>query len=72
VIGLALSAAILPVVAMSLFIGLEKSRIRATVRERVEALIRDNTDQIAKDVYAMCESTNALVQRQVDGNLCLA
>ena len=72
VIGLALSAALLPLVVMSLFICLEKSRIRATVRERVEALIRDNTDQIARDVYAMCESTNALVQRQVDSNLCVA
>jgi methyl-accepting chemotaxis protein WspA len=72
VIGLALSAALLPVVVMSLFIWLEKSRIHAVVRERVETLIRDKTDQIAKDVYALCESANALIQRQVDSNLRVA
>jgi len=72
VIGLALSAALLPVIVMSLFICLEKTRIRTTIRERVQALIRDNTDQIARDVYTMCDSTNTLIQRQVDSDLGVA
>lgn len=72
VIGLALSAALLPVIVMSLFICLEKTRVRVTIRERVQALIRDNTDQIARDVYTICESTNTLIQRQVDGDLGVA
>jgi methyl-accepting chemotaxis protein WspA len=72
VIGLALSAALLPVVVMSLCICLEKTRIRTAIRERVQGLIRDNTAQIAKDVYTMCESTHTLIQRQVDGDLAVA
>lgn len=72
VIGLALVAALLPVLVMSLFIYREKTRIRAAVREHVQALINDNSDQIAKDVYTMCENTNTLIQRQVDNDLAVA
>ncbi len=72
VTGLALSAALLSVVVMSLFVCLEKPRIRMTIREHTQALIRDNIDQIAKDVYTMCESTNMLIQRQVDSDLSVA
>lgn len=72
VIGLALVAALLPVVVMSGLIYQQKRQIRTTVESQMETLIQDNSEQSAKDVYTMCESTNALVQDQINSKLCVA
>ncbi len=72
VIGLTVFTALLPVVAMFILTFMQKQRIRKTVQGELTQLIRANTERIAKDVYAMCKSTNALIQAQLDHDLNVA
>jgi len=70
--GLTLFAALLPVVVMSGLTYVKKVQTGGTVSAELGTLIRDNTAQIVRDVYRMCEATHTLVQKQVNADLNVA
>lgn len=67
--GLALVAAILPVLVLLVLM----LRLRSSVSERaareMTALAQSNVEQAAKDAYGLCETANDLLQHRVDQNL---
>ncbi len=72
VIGLTLFAAFLPILVLSILTYVEKLRIGKTVDRDLNELIRENSERVAKDVYRMCQVTDALIQEQVNRNLRIA
>ncbi len=72
VTGLAVLATFLPVVVMTALTHVEQGRIDHTVTDELRGMIRESTGQIARDVYALCDSANSLLHQRVEGNLRLA
>lgn len=72
VIGLAVGAVFVCVLAMFLITVLQKGNIDRRVVEQLDLLSHDNVAAIAKDVYHMCEAANDLVQEQVNSDLKVA
>jgi methyl-accepting chemotaxis protein len=72
VIGLPVIAALLPV-AVIIALGLiQRQRAAVQLTAQLDEMGRQSVAQISKDVYGMCETTNALVQQQVNSGLAVA
>ena len=72
VITLAFVAALLPIAVMTLLTFGQKHRIRAALSAELGAFLKENSAQIAKDVYQMCHSANELVTHAVRNDLNVA
>jgi len=72
IIGLTVLAAILPVCVMfALTVDLEGT-IAHQAETDFDVLTKMNIDQIAKDVYGLCETSNDLIQRSINHDLNVA
>ncbi|MCP4723896.1 MAG: HAMP domain-containing protein [bacterium] len=69
VIGLALLAATLPVLVMSILTMIQKNDVNEQVVQEMDVLAQENITQVAKDVYGLLETANDLVQERVNNNL---
>ena len=72
VIGLAVAAALLPMLVMSVLTFAQKSRIHDTLNAELKQYVRDNAAQIARNVFHMCETTNRVLETQALHNLKVA
>lgn len=70
--GLALVAAILPVLVLLLLMLHFRSSVSQKSAREMTALAEANVDQAAKDAYGLCETANDLLQRRVNENLAVA
>ncbi len=72
IIGLTILAAILPVCVMFALTVKFQARIGQQAETDFDALSRMNIDQIARDVYGLCETANDLIQRKINHDLNVA
>ena len=72
VIGLALLVSLLPVLVLLIITTVQKNRISKVVIEELDYLSHEYIAQIASDVLELCETSNELIQDQVDNNLNVA
>ena len=72
IIGLTILAAILPVCVMFALTVEFQARIGHQAETDFDALSRMNIDQIARDVYGLCETANDLIQRKINHDLNVA
>ncbi len=72
VVGLAIGATLLPILAMTILTAIQKNRVDVSVGNELDILGRENITQIAKDIYSLCETANDLVQQKVDADLKVA
>lgn len=72
IIGLAVLAAILPVVVMMILMGTFKSSVSNLASKELSDVAMANMDQIAKDVYGLCETSNDLIQKKINNGLNVA
>ena len=72
ILGLALAAALLPVLVMSILIYGKKAQLRGMIEAEMEHMSRQNIAQTARDVYHMCEAANELIQQKVGSDLNVA
>ena len=70
--GLALMAAILPVVVLFLLMLQFRSSVSEKAAREMTALEEANVEQAAKDAFGLCETANDLLQRRVNQNLAVA
>ena len=70
--GLAILAALLPVVAMSLLSLFAEKKVSDIIKEKIDGLIEDSVRHVGNDIYGMCEATNAIEMERIDGNLNVA
>ena len=70
--GLALVAAILPVVVLLLLMQHFRSSISQRAASEMTAQTLASVDQTARDTYGLCETANDLLQRRTDENLVVA
>ncbi len=70
--GLALLAALLPALVMSILFTVQKGQVTSKVSDELDVLGRRNIAQIAQDAYALCETANDMTQQQVDRSLNVA
>ena len=70
--GLALVAAILPVLVLLLLMLHFRSSVSQEAAREMTALAESNVDQAAKDAYGLCETANNLLQQRVNQNLAVA
>lgn len=70
--GLALVAAILPVVVLVLLMLHFRSSVSQRAAREMTALAGANVEQAAKDAYGLCETANDLLQRRITQNLAVA
>ena len=70
--GLALVAAILPVLVLLLLLLHFRSTVSQEAAKEMTALAEANVEQAAKDAYGLCQTANDLLQRRVDHNLSVA
>ncbi|HOQ41106.1 MAG TPA: methyl-accepting chemotaxis protein [Smithellaceae bacterium] len=72
IIGLAVLAAILPVVVMMILMASFEASISEMTSKELSDVARGNMAQIAKDVYALCETSNNLIQKKINNGLNVA
>jgi methyl-accepting chemotaxis protein WspA len=72
IVGLALAAALLPVLVMSILIYTKKAQIKDMIEVEMDVMSRETIAQSARDVYHMCEAVNELIQQQVSHDLNVA
>jgi methyl-accepting chemotaxis protein len=72
IVGLALAAALLPVLVMSILIYTKKAQVRDMIEEEMGHMKRETIAQAALDVYHMCETANELIQQKVGYDLNVA
>ncbi|HUU30237.1 MAG TPA: methyl-accepting chemotaxis protein [archaeon] len=72
IIGLALLAALLPVLVILIITSMEKKEIDKLVIEDLDVLTRENIAHVAIDVHTMCTIANELIQNNVDKSLNVA
>jgi len=72
IIGLAVLAAILPVVAMIILMGSFQSSVSVLASKELSDVAMANMAQIAKDVYGICETSNDLIQKKINNGLNVA
>jgi methyl-accepting chemotaxis protein len=65
IIGLAVIAAVLPVLVMFLLTMQFQKRVSRRAETELDVLAEVNITQIAKDVYVLCETAGHLVERKV-------
>ena len=72
IIGLALLAALLPALVMSILFTVQKSQVASKVSDELDVLGQQNIAQIAQDAYVLCKTANDMTQQQVDHSLNVA
>jgi methyl-accepting chemotaxis protein len=72
IIGLAVMAAVLPVVVMMILMGSFQSGVSRLASKELSDVAMANMDQIAKDVYGLCETSNDLIQKKINNDLNVA
>src|SRR5512133_2615563 len=72
IIGLAILAAILPVVVMIILMGSFQSSVSELASKELGDVAMANMAQIAKDVYGLCETSNDLIQKKINNGLNVA
>lgn len=72
VVGLALLVSLIPVLVLLVITTIQKGRISKVVIEELDYLSHEYIVQIANDVLELCETSNELIQNQVDNNLNVA
>lgn len=70
--GLAIVSALVPVVALALLVFFQEKQSSRIIEEKIEDIIRQNLEQVLRDVYGLCQTTNDLVQMHVNNNLNVA
>src|SRR5271157_3598409 len=70
--GLALVAAILPVLVLFLLMQHFRRGVSERAAREMTAMAVASLEQTAKDTYGLCETANDLLQRQTNGNLGVA
>ena len=63
IIGLALLAALLPALVMSILFTVQKSQVTSKVSDELDVLGRRNIAQIAQDAYVLCKTANDMTQQ---------
>lgn len=69
IIGLTMLAAILPMAVIVSVLYVQKIKATKDLMTELDALGRGNLTQIAQDVYNLCETSNDLIQQQVNTSL---
>jgi methyl-accepting chemotaxis protein WspA len=72
IIGLAVLAAVLPVVVMMILMASFEASISEMTSKELSDVARSNMAQIARDVYALCETSNNLIQKKINNGLNIA
>jgi methyl-accepting chemotaxis protein WspA len=72
IIGLAVLAAVLPVVVMMILMGSFQSSVSNLASKELSDVAMANMAQIAKDVYGLCETSNDLIQKKINNGLNVA
>ena len=72
IIGLAILAAVLPVVVMMILMASFEASITEMTSKELSGVARANMAQIARDVYALCETSNNLIQKKINNGLNVA
>jgi len=72
IIGLAVIAAVLPVVVMMILMGSFQSSVSRLTSKELGEVAMANMAQIAKDVYGLCETSNDLIQKKINNGLNVA
>ncbi|MDD4241468.1 MAG: methyl-accepting chemotaxis protein [Smithellaceae bacterium] len=72
IIGLAVIAAVLPVIVMMILMGSFQSSVSRLTSKELGDVAMANMAQIAKDVYGLCETSNDLIQRKINNGLNVA
>jgi len=62
IVGLALLAALLPALVMSILFTVQKSQVTSKVSDELDVLGRRNIAQIAQDAYVLCKTANDMTQ----------
>lgn len=70
--GLALVAAILPVLVLLLLMLHFRTGVSQKASREMSSLAEANVEQAAKDAYGLCETANDLLQQRVNQNLVVA
>lgn len=65
IIGLAILAAVLPVLVMYVLIVRFQGKVAQKAEQELDLLAGGNVTQIAKDVYVLCETASSLIERKV-------
>ena len=65
IIGLAILAAVLPVLVMYVLIVRFQGKVAQKAEQELDVLANGNVTQIAKDVYVLCETAGSLIDRKV-------
>ena len=72
IIGLAVLAAVLPVIAMIILMGQFQSAVSQLTTKELSDVAMENMGQIARDVYGLCETSNDLIQKKINNGLSVA
>jgi len=72
IIGLAILAAVLPVLVMMILMGSFQSSVSKLASKELSDVAMANMAQIAKDVYGLCETSNDLIQKKINNGLNVA
>jgi len=72
IIGLAVLAAVLPVIAMIILMGQFQSAVSQLTTKELSDVAMTNMGQIARDVYGLCETSNDLIQKKINNGLSVA
>ncbi len=70
--GLAIVSALVPVLALALLVFFQEKQSSRVIEQKLDDMIRQNLEQVVRDVYSLCRTTNDLVQMQVNSNLNVA
>lgn len=72
IISLAVLVAVLPVLVMIVLMASFESSISGLASKELTDVAMANMDQIALDVYGLCETANDLIQKKIDNGLNVA
>ncbi len=72
VLGLAFLAATLPILVMLFLTSQFEQTVAQQAEEELNQIVDQSLKQIAKDVYAMCETTHQLLLRKANDDLTIA
>lgn len=69
VIGLAILAALLPVLALAVLVAVQERRGIRAIDAELDRMVSEKLDQIVLDLYGLCQTSNELIQQSVDASL---
>lgn len=72
VIGLALGSALLPAVALSVFIAIQEQSSSEKIQNELSSIVSKSLDDTVGEIYGLCVTANDLVQKNVNSALNVA